>query len=180
MDTQMDRRSFCKNAFVAAAALVAAPVALGAVEPQAALADIASGTCTANVRVKPTGAPALVIGTENYAYLTSDVTPTGLTGPFPTSAVENNATYSDDGDIRTIIIPLVNSMFTLREIVGTSSDGMTIDKDASDGYKSGDVYTAIVVKVSSGASGNFSFAAKEYASFSYFKGSKSWNIEVVL
>lgn len=180
LDTRMDRRAFLKNAALAGAALMVAPVALGAAEPKKALADTASGTMTANVWVKPTGLPAAAIGSGNVAYLTNDTTPTGLTGPFPTSPVEDNATYEDDGTTLTVTIPLVNTMFTLTDITDWTSGGMTIEQEATEAYNDGSRYTALVVTVPSGTTGTFQFAAKEYAGFSFFAGTKSWPINIVL
>lgn len=174
MDTRMDRRSFLKNAALAGAALVVAPVALGAVEPQAALAD--GGTCTCNVWVKPTGAPAIAIGTGNVAYMTNPTTPDGLTGPFPTEPASNNASYVDNGDgTWTVTIPLVNTMFTLTSYTKDDSTGAVIEGgDNSTGH-----YTTLVVTMPA-QSGSYAFSAVEHASFAIYSGTKKWPIHIEL
>ena len=180
MDTRMDRRSFLKNAALAGAALLAAPAVLGAVEPQVALAETTSGTMTANVWVKPTGAPAIAIGTNNVAYLTNATTPSGITGPVPTSPVEDNATYVDDGTTLTVTIPLENTMFKLTDIGQWASGAMKIDQAATEACNDGDRYTALVVTAPSGTTGTFQFEATEYAGFYLFAGTKTWPINIVL
>ena len=172
LDTRMDRRAFLKNAALAGAALMVAPVALGAAEPKKALAD--EGTCTCNLWVKPTGAPALAIGLGNVAYMTNPNTPGN--GGFPTSAVENNATYVDNGDgTWTVTIPLVNTMFTLTSYVADDSTGATIESgEMSDGH-----YTSLVVTMPS-TSATYQFSATEHAAYALYAGDKSWPINIQL
>lgn len=174
MDARMDRRSFLKNAALAGAALLAAPAVLGAIEPQMALAD--GGTCTCNVWVKPTGAPALAIGSGNVAYMTNPTTPNGLTGPFPTEPASNNATYVNNGDgTWTVTIPLVNTMFTLTSYTRDDSTGAKIIAgDNSAGY-----YTSLTVTLPA-ISASYEFSAVEHASFSIYSGTKKWPIHIEL
>ncbi len=172
MDTRMDRRSFLKNAALVGAALVAAPALLGAVEPQKALAD--GGTCTCNVWVKPTGAPAIAIGLGNVAYMTNPNTPGN--GGFPTSAAQDNASYTDNGDgTWTVTIPLVNTMFTLTSYTDDGSQECKIESGAySDGH-----YTSLVVTLPA-VSATYTYAATEHASYALYEGDKRWNINIQL
>ena len=179
LDTRMDRRAFLKNAALAGAALMVAPVALGAAEPKKALADTASGTMTANVWVKPEdSAISAIIGSDNVAYMTNPSTP--LNGGFPISPVSNNADYVDDGTTLTVTIPLKNTMFTLTGLTDWESGVMTIDKTATTAYHDGSRYTKLVVTVPSGTTGTFQFAATEYAGYFLFKGEKHWPINITL
>lgn len=181
MDTSLSRRAFLKNAALAGAALIAAPALFSAVEPQQALAEEAtSGTCTANVWVKPEdSAIQNMIGKDNVAYMTNPNTP--LHGGFPTSAVQDNASYTDDGTTRVVTIPLSNTMFKLTNIFQWQSGAMTINEAATEATRIDGRLTALVVEIPSGnTAGTFQFKAEEYAGFALFAGTKTWPINIVL
>lgn len=172
MDAQLSRRDFVKG--VAAFAVAMGGVALASgTQPAPALAD--DGTILANVWVKPTGAPALVIGTNNVAYMTNPNTPGN--GGYPTTPETNpNATYVATSTGYTVTIPLVNTMFRLTAINDTSTDGSaTVSQNACQKDSVG--YTTLVVNVPA-MSGTYTFGAKEYAGFTSFLGDKSWNVNV--
>lgn len=174
MDTRMDRRSFLKNAALAGAALVVAPVALGAVEPQAALAD---ETCTANVSCNPDNALIdTMIGSDGRGYMTNANTP--LHGGFPTSPVSGNATYTVDADGNYVItIPLVNTMFRLLDIAGTDdSNTIQIAQGEKDTSSKPNRITSITV-TSPVSSGAFTVTnVSEYAGYALIKDYANWPV----
>ena len=169
MDTQMDRRSFCKNAFVAAAALVAAPVALRAVEPQLALADDVTVTCDVYVAQGDHGYAQV----KGNAYLTNPAKPkTIFTGPFPNSSIANNAILNDETMV--VTVDLVNTMFTLTSIDEWSSDGaarVLLDESTCEGGR----YTQLKVMISE-IGADYTFAATEHAGI--LSLNKSWPIHI--
>ena len=168
MDTRMDRRSFLKNAALAGAALLAAPAVLGAVEPQAALAD--DYTCTCDVYVAQSDHGFAQV--KGNAYLTNPTTPKNLlTGPFPNYSVADNATIDDD---MVVTVNLVNTMFKLTSINSTSNDGgaTIVDSTFEDGR-----YTQLKIQVSS-TDVDYVFTATEHAGI--LSMSKSWPIHVLV
>ena len=170
MDTRMDRRSFLKNAALAGAALVVAPVALGAVEPQTALAD--GGTCTCNVCVYYSDHKIALVGKD--AYMTDSSTPGN--GGFPTTPDSGNASWVEDGDGYLVTVDLVNSMFTLLTINDDSYDasGAKItSRIEEDGH-----ITRLTIWVPD--EGTYSFTATEHAGYLPYLGNKSWPIRIIV
>lgn len=174
MDTRMDRRSFLKNAALAGAALVVAPVALGTVEPQAALADEAAtpktGTCTCNVRVNYSDHKIALVGKD--AYMTDSSTPGN--GGFPTTPASGNASWVEDGVGYLVTVDLVNTMFTLTTI----NDACLDDEDAKITNKVGSPITQLTVWVPD--EGTCSFTATEHAGYLPYLGDKSWPVRIIV
>ena len=178
LDTRMDRRAFLKNAALAGAALMVAPVALGAAEPKKALAD--GGNCNANAYCEPTEYMITHIIGIDKAYLTNSTVPESIfKGPWPNTPVEgDNATYEAVDGGYNVTIDLVNTVFTLTYINGAASntDATIVSTDESAGYIS-----QLVVFIPEDSKDEIhTFTATEHASLSPVSGTKNWPLNIIV
>ena len=174
MDTNIDRRTFCKGAIAAASAFAVAPIVLNAVEPQVASAGT---TCTCNVSCDPDNTIIdALIGSSTRGYMTNPNIP--LNGGFPTSPVSGNASYEIVDGKYQITVNLVNTMFQLLEIAGRDDSGdyeIAVVGQETSGKKR---ITSLVI-TSPVASGSFTVSTvKEYAGYALIKQEANWPILV--
>ena len=178
LDTRTDRRAFLKNAALAGAALMVAPVALGAAEPKKALAD--GGNCNANAYCEPTEYMIKYVIGIDKAYLTNSTVPESIfKGPWPNTPVEgDNASYEAVDGGYNVTIDLVNTVFTLTSVDDESSStkATIVSKDESAGYIS-----QLVVFIPEDEKDEVhTFTASEHASLSPVSGTKNWPLNIVV